>query len=468
MIKLVFLWTDLFIYLLVIAICFTIFWSKRSEYWAESWRQVGKRKLGMAAFVILLAYSLVGLLDSIHFRQINLNSSDVGKRITLNVQSVLDVLLRPLGQNNEKTYSIPYAIYSSEKSLLDEKGIWKTTYPRLKFAGEYLKSPNEKTRDITVKSLVAVSTGLMLSTIFAAMTIFLLALKNRLRFRQQYAQILKGGRNLIAWREILLSCSFIIIVIIYIKLLSPNYHLLGTDKIGEDILYETIKSIRTGLVIGTLTTLVMLPFAVLLGTHAGYFGGWLDDVVQYVYTTLSSIPAVLLISAAVLSLEIFITSHPLYFSTLESRADARLLALCFILGITSWTTLCRLVRAEALKLKETDFVKAAITLGVGHTKIIFRHLIPNIFHIILITIVMDFSGLVLAEAVLSYVGVGVDPITPSWGNIINSARLDLSREPIVWWPLLSAFVFMFVLVLSANLFADAVRDAFDPRLRSDR
>ena len=94
-----------------------------------------------------------------------------------------------------------------------------------------------------------------------------------------------------------------------------------------------------------------------------------------------------------------------------------------------------------------------------------RHILPNVMHLVLITVVLDFSLLVLAEAVLSYVGVGVDPSTDSWGNMINSARLEMAREPIVWWSLTSAFVFMFGLVLAANLFADAVRDAFDPRLR---
>ena len=93
-----------------------------------------------------------------------------------------------------------------------------------------------------------------------------------------------------------------------------------------------------------------------------------------------------------------------------------------------------------------------------------RHILPNVMHIILITVVLDFSALVLTEAVLSYVGVGVDPTTLSWGNMINSARLELAREPLVWWPLVAAFVFMFTLVLAANLFADTVRDAFDPRI----
>ena len=209
----------------------------------------------------------------------------------------------------------------------------------------------------------------------------------------------------------------------------------------------------------------MMPFALLFGTMAVFFGGKIDDVIQYVYTTLSSIPGVLLIAASVLSLQIYISNHPEIFPTLASRADARLLALCMILGVTSWTGLCRLLRAETLKLREIDFINAARALGVKNFNIIFRHILPNVMHIVLITIVLDFSGLVLAEAVLSYVGVGVDPSSISWGKMINSGRLELAREPVVWWPLLAAFIFMFALVLSANLFSDAVRDAFDPRVR---
>jgi peptide/nickel transport system permease protein len=106
-------------------------------------------------------------------------------------------------------------------------------------------------------------------------------------------------------------------------------------------------------------------------------------------------------------------------------------------------------------------------MRVSSFRILIRHLLPNVMAMVLIAITLDFSGLVLAEAVLSYVGVGVDPTTFSWGNMINGARLEMAREPMVWWPLFSSFIMMFVLVLSANLFADRVRDAFDPRLQQD-
>jgi peptide/nickel transport system permease protein len=179
---------------------------------------------------------------------------------------------------------------------------------------------------------------------------------------------------------------------------------------------------------------------------------------------LNSIPGVLLIAAAILSMQVYMENHPELFETLYDRTDMRLLFLCIILGITSWTGLCRLLRGETLKLTRVDYVEAAVAFGVGHIRIMTRHILPNVMHIVLIAVVLDFSALVLAEAVLSYVGVGVDPAMISWGNMINSARLEMARDPIVWWSLAAAFVFMFALVLAANLFSDAVRDAFDPRI----
>jgi peptide/nickel transport system permease protein len=236
--------------------------------------------------------------------------------------------------------------------------------------------------------------------------------------------------------------------------------------VGGDVLYQSLKSIRTGVLIGILTTLIMLPVAILLGVSAGLFGGWVDDAIQYLYTTLSSIPGVLLIAAGVLVMQVMMDTHSEWFETTLERSDLRLLFLIMILGITSWTGLCRLIRAETLKISQIEFVTAAKAFGVGNLTIIRRHIIPNLMHIILISIVLDFSGLVLAEAVLSYVGVGVDPTMYSWGNMINQARLEMAREPMVWWSLFSAFVFMFILVLAANLLSDRIQTVLDPRNRS--
>lgn len=266
-------------------------------------------------------------------------------------------------------------------------------------------------------------------------------------------------------RALLITVLLLAALVGAVASLAGAYHVLGTDKVGQDVLYLSLKSIRTGLVIGTVTTLVMLPFALLLGVAAGYFRGWVDDVIQYLYTVLSSIPSVLLIAAAVLMMQVVIEMHAGWFETAAARADVRLLCLCLILGVTSWTGLCRLLRGETLKLREMEYIQAAQAFGVSSLRIITRHIAPNVMHIVLISVVMDFSALVLAEAVLSYVGVGVDPTTISFGTMINAARLEMGRDPIVWWALAAAFSFMLVLVLAANLFADAVRDAFDPRLK---
>jgi len=255
----------------------------------------------------------------------------------------------------------------------------------------------------------------------------------------------------------------------YPPLLNPGMHPHGTDKVGSDVLYRAIKGIRTGIVIGTGTTIIVIPFAIFFGVIAGFYGGIADDIIQYIYTTLSSIPGVLLIVAFML---LFGSSG--FQGGLISREDLflsvfvpneRLFWLCLILGITSWTDLCRLIRGEAMKLRELEYVNAARAFGVRGPGIIARHIIPNLMHLVLITMVLQFSGLVLAEAVLSYIGIGVGPEMGSWGNMINTARLELSREPVVWWNLFASFLFMFGLVLPANIFGDAVRDALDPKLR---
>ncbi|MCC6206881.1 MAG: ABC transporter permease, partial [Gammaproteobacteria bacterium] len=318
--------------------------------------------------------------------------------------------------------------------------------------------------DIVRRALGGAAAGGARWLLLAAMLGFAVARARSEGFVSTLTQV-AAGRTRIPWRAGLLTAGVLIMLIAATASFAGAYHVLGTDQVGQDVFYQAIKSIRTALVIGTLTTLVMLPFAMLLGIMAGYLRGWIDDLIQYLYTTLNSIPGVLLIASAILMLQVYIDTHPELFQTDVERADLRLLFLCMILGVTSWTGLCRLLRGEALKLREVEYVQAAVAFGVTRLRIMTRHLLPNVMHIVLITVVLDFSGLVLAEAVLSYVGVGVDPSTDSWGNMINGARLERAREPVVWWSLAAAFVFMFTLVLVANLFSDAVRDAFDPRLR---
>ncbi|HMZ02551.1 MAG TPA: ABC transporter permease, partial [Burkholderiaceae bacterium] len=250
--------------------------------------------------------------------------------------------------------------------------------------------------------------------------------------------------------------------------LSSGYHVLGTDNLGNDVLYQALKSLRTAFVIGAMASVATLPFAIALGILAGWYRGWVDEVIQYVYTVLSSVPNVLLIAACVLMVQVFLDKHPELFETGAERADLKIFMLCLILGLTGWAGLCRLLRGETLKLRELDYVQAATAFGVAPLRIMRRHLLPNVMHLVLINTVLDFSGLILYEAVLSYVGVGVDPSMNSFGGMINLGRDQMSRDPLIWWSFSAAFVFMVALVLAANLFADGVRDAFDPRARSLR
>ena len=189
------------------------------------------------------------------------------------------------------------------------------------------------------------------------------------------ARAIAGARTAVPWRAVLVTAAAMLVLAGVGASLAGAYHVFGTDKVGQDVLYQALKSVRTGLVIGTLTTLIMLPFALLFGIMAGYFRGWVDDAVQYLYTTLSSIPGVLLIAAAVLMMQVMIDTRAENLST-DLRADLRLLALCAILGVTSWTGLCRLLRGEALKLREMEYIQAAQAFGVSHWGIMARHLLP--------------------------------------------------------------------------------------------
>jgi peptide/nickel transport system permease protein len=177
---------------------------------------------------------------------------------------------------------------------------------------------------------------------------------------------------------------------------------------------------------------------------------------------------VLLIAACVLMVQVFLDKHPELFETGAERADLKIFMLCVILGLTGWAGLCRMLRGETLKLRELDYVQAATAFGVGPLRIMRRHILPNVMHLVLINTVLEFSALILYEAVLSYVGVGVDPSMNSFGGMINLGRDEMSRDPLVWWSFGAAFVFMVTLVLAAYLFADGVRDAFDPRARNLR
>jgi peptide/nickel transport system permease protein len=226
----------------------------------------------------------------------------------------------------------------------------------------------------------------------------------------------------------------------------PGAHLLGTDILGRDVVYRALKGVRVALLIGAFTSLLVIPIALLFGVSAGYFGRRIDDGVFFAMTVLASVPSLLLLIALIMAL------------------GKGTVQVCIALGVTGWVHFCRIARGETLKLREADFVHAARALGVSDAKIIFRHILPNIAHLIIITFALTFTGLVLSETILSYLGIGVDG---SWGQMIDQARNELSRTPIVWWNLAGASVLLFVLVLAVNTVADAMRDIADPRTRRE-
>jgi peptide/nickel transport system permease protein len=460
----VFLWTDLLIYLLLGVVTVSVLYVRRHPHLSAPWKSVIKRKRGVISIMILLCYVVVGLLDSVHFRlALDDKPGSEKQHYATEVMAVLDLAIMPLREQVEKTYSAPFATRSFSREMLP--GIATALnydYPKLRYAGSHLASEQDKMSDILATVISSSMKALIAWVVLSTLLISYLAKRHQNPWFRQWKQVLVG-QAIYPVRTVSLMLIIILLAIFNIAALSVDYHVLGTDKVGQDVLYQSLKSIRTGLVIGTLTTLVMLPLAISMGIAAGYFRGWIDDAIQYIYTTLNSIPGVLLIAAAVLMLQVYMNNHPENFVTIAERADMRLLFLCIILGVTSWTGLCRILRGETLKLRESEYVLASRALGASSLSILHRHILPNLMHIVMISVVLDFSGLVLAEAVLSYVGVGVDPSMISWGNMINSARLEMARDPVVWWSLTAAFFFMFLLVLAANLFADVVRDAFDPK-----
>jgi peptide/nickel transport system permease protein len=377
------------------------------------------------------------------------------------------VLLERQIAGRETSYSAPLAMRGFTKDSVDVNGQMVRTFPRLKYGGQALSDDAQWLGDVLRRVGIGLGAGMLLAGLAAAGIAWAVARANRVGFGVA-ARRLWQGRTELPLRAVVVTVLALCALFGPLLALAQHYHVFGTDRTGNDVFYQALKSIRTAFVIGTLSTIATLPLAVGLGILSGYLRGWVDEVVQYFYTVLSSIPNVLLIAACVLMMQVFIDTHPEMFETGAERSDVRLFLLCVILGLTGWATLCRLLRAETMKLSQLEYVQAATAFGVQSLRIMVRHIFPNVVHLIIITTVLDFSALILYEAVLSYVGVGVDPSMNSYGGMINLARTEMSRDPLVWWSFAAAFGFMVTLVLAANLFADGVRDAFDPRARSFR
>ncbi len=231
------------------------------------------------------------------------------------------------------------------------------------------------------------------------------------------------------------------------KWLAPSAeYLFGTDIFGRSVLQRAIHGSVIAVTVGFFAAIIALFIGVTMGALAGYFGGWVDDSITWVYTTLDSIPYILLMAS------------------FQFALGQGLSNLFIALGLTSWVTLCRLVRAEFLKQKQKEYVESARSLGASHSRRIFLHIIPNVMHLGLIQFGLIFVSAIKIEVILSFLGLGVEAGVPSWGIMINEAKQELQRG--FWWNLGAATVFMFGLVLAVNLFNDALRDALDPKLKN--
>jgi peptide/nickel transport system permease protein len=463
--KFVLLWTDAAIWLLVAALIAYVIHVRRTPNLAANWRKVFGNAPALASSVVLAACLLVTLADSLHFRPrlAAVEGANAGSvAYDTRTRSLLDTLLVRLVESRETTYSRPLATESFTKESADDG---RRVAPRLLFGGAHLKEPRPQwAGDVALRAVLGLAGGLAAAAALSALLVALLA-RGSGQGWSATARSVANAEGPIPWRVALITLWTLGAFVGVIAGLGTGYHVFGTDITGNDVLYQTLKSIRTAVVIGALATLATLPLAVVLGVMAGYFKGWIDEAIQYLYTVLSSIPNILLIAALVLMVQVFLDKNPDLFETGLERSDLKLFLLCAVLGLTGWAGLCRLLRAETLKLRELDYVQAAQAFGVADRRIMARHIFPNVAHLMLIVTVLEFSSLILYEAVLSYVGVGVDPSMNSFGGMINLARNEMNRDPIIWWPFASAFFFMVALVLAANLFADGVRDAFDPRSR---
>ncbi|NMM51729.1 ABC transporter permease [Paenibacillus aquistagni] len=233
-------------------------------------------------------------------------------------------------------------------------------------------------------------------------------------------------------------------------------HWLGTDNLGRDILLRVMLAGRISLLVGFVAMMVSVSIGSLLGAIAGFYRGWVDTIIMRIIDIMMSIPSLplLIILGSILS-------------DWKIPPSERIYIVMFMLGILSWPGLARLVRGQILSLREQEFMQAAESLGLRDSKKIFRHLLPNTIPIIIVNATLAVGGAILMESVLSYLGLGVVPPTPSWGNMISAANnlIDFQKRPWLWIP---PGVCVFITVMSFNFVGDALRDAFDPKSKSKR
>ncbi|MBC98681.1 MAG: peptide ABC transporter permease [Halobacteriovoraceae bacterium] len=221
-------------------------------------------------------------------------------------------------------------------------------------------------------------------------------------------------------------------------------YLFGLDIFGRSVLAKTIKGTEIAMSVGLVTGLISMVIGVFLGAIAGYYGGKVDEFIVWFYTTFTSIPTFMLLVSITFIL------------------GKGILAVYLALGLTTWVSLCRLIRGEFIRHKDRDYVQAASAIGGGDFRKIFKHILTNVFHIVIINFSLQFQVAIKSEVILSYLGLGVQG-KPSWGIMINDAKLELARGN--WWQLAAATAAMMIVVLAFNILGDALRDALDPKLK---
>ena len=233
------------------------------------------------------------------------------------------------------------------------------------------------------------------------------------------------------------------------EVLSPpsKDHLLGTDQLGRDILSRMIWGSRISLKVGFVATGIAILIGTLLGALSGYYRGIIDSLIMRLVDIMLCFPTFFLILAVIAFLEPSIWN------------------IMIIIGLTGWMGITRLVRADFITLREREFVQAARVIGAGDSRIIFIHMLPNAMASILVAATLGIAGAILTESALSFLGIGVQPPTPSWGNMLTAGKDNID---IAWWLSLFPGLAILLTVLGFNLLGEGIRDSLDPRLRSGR